>query len=326
MPKQQPTGFIDPENLWAKPHPRPTSKKEPARMDDEEEYTDDDIDVDAELEAADHAEDEYSDDNEPDEELQEEDDELVAEGDEEVDGEDEIADYDAEIGDEVALDADAELEDDAANENGADDDEHVESAVDYDEFDEDAADSDEVAVADTKESRKSPMAEKKKTSISDHVRAEIEKRKASGAGLRGVEIVAALEKRGITVSPAQVSQLLKKAGIAPAKKGRPAAASSASAGAGERSRAALKAGKLPEGRGKVAPTRRGDKGRAPAPAAAPVVRAAPKAAARPEAGEFAMSVAQLQAAKAFVTTCGGSFEKAGQILSATEQLARAFSG
>lgn len=335
----KPEGFIDPENLWAKPHPRP-AKVQPAKeqprtdmMEDEEEYIDDDIDVDAELEDADQSAEEFDDESaDTDEEIiapEEDLEEIVAETAEEPDDdddeyededdEDEIDDYDEEEGD----DADAELEEvdyDEVDETVVVESETAVSTVE-DSAEVDSSDDEVSAVTSIKESRKSPMAEKKKVSISDHVRAEIEKRKASGASLRGVEIVAALGKRGITVSPAQVSQLLKKAGVAPSKKGRPAAVKADTAG--EKPRFAGKANKVESG-GKIRLKKRAPSAQAPAAPAA--VRATPKAqptaavAQKPRA-----AVDRMAAAKAFADACGG-FAAAGETLQEAARLAALFGG
>lgn len=305
MAKDREAGkFVSPENLWAKPVPG--AKKEPAqtkatrmRTKDEDNMEDEDIDVDAELEAEDAYGDEIEED--ADAELAAEADDDTDVGDDADDDEDEI-DYESEDGD----------EDIAAT----DETETAVSAVDADDVDVDD-ETDESEVVSTKESRTTKMAEKKKTSLSDHVRNEIEKRKTSGASLRGVDIVAALEKRGINVSAAQVSQLLKKAGLSSGKKGRPSGSKSGGE-AGERPRAALKAGKKPaeEPKARATVSRK--------PAAEPM-RVAPKATAKTGNG-FNVPMQQLSAASDFVAACGGSFDKASRILAAAEKLSQSFDG
>jgi hypothetical protein len=306
--------LISPTNLWGKPLTRPPGKpaKEKVtgmRTEDEEDFTDEDeIDVDAELAEEDENAEELVDET-PDEA---EDSEIIAEAEEEDateeegDVEDDGLAYAPEDGDEIA----AEGEDD------------VVSAVDADDEDEDeSGETDETEVAETTpESRKHTMSDKKKVSLSDHIRNEIEKRKASGASLRGVDIVGALEKRSISVSPAQVSQLLKKAGIAGAKRGRKPA-ETATEQPSEKSRVAMKAKKngveaqkKPLGLKRNAP---------PAPVAAQprsALKAAPSA-----SGRFSVPVDQLKAAEAFVSACGG-FEKATRILTTAAELSNAFNG
>lgn len=67
-----------------------------------------------------------------------------------------------------------------------------------------------VAVAKRKKVKEAPMAEK--MTKADHVRAEIDKRvKAGEEGIRPRDIIAALEKKGVTVTAPQVSVMLKKA-------------------------------------------------------------------------------------------------------------------
>ena len=285
MPKKNETGgLVSPENLWGKPLQRQASKENDSgvtgmRTDDENDMEEDDINVDDELASADA----YAEENDA------EDDDATEDS-----ADDELT-YAPEDGDDVA---DEESE------------EHVASAVDSDTAD-DSTETAEDAAPKTPESRKSTMPDsKKKLSLSDHVRNEIEKRKASGASLRGVEIVAALEKRGVTVSPAQVSQLLKKAGVGGAPRGRRAAAAVAGE---EKSRAAKKGAKKHEVEATVKP--RGSHAAPP--------RSALKAPAKTGNG-FRVPMDQLQAAEAFVAACGGSFDAAGRILTAAQQLSQTF--
>lgn len=296
--------LISPTNLWGKPLTRPPNK--PAqekvtgmRTEDEEDFTDEDeIDVDAELaeedENAEELVDETPDDAEQEIAAEAEEDVAEEEGDVEDDG---LA-YDPEDGDESEEDA-------------------VVSAVDADD-EEENGDTDETEVAETTpESRKRTMSDKKKVSLSDHIRTEIDKRQTSGASLRGVDIVAALEKRGISVSPAQVSQLLKKAGVAGTRARKPAAEEQVS----EKSRSAMKAKK-----NAIETPKKplGLKRNVPVAATVTPTRSALKAAPS-GSSRFSVPVDQLKAAEAFVSACGG-FEKATRILTTAAELSNAFNG
>lgn len=281
-------GLISPTQLWGKPLPAVSPQKAPkekvtGKMTYDEDVTEDEIDVDAEL---------AKEDVETDEDLQpvtaETENEVtddVSDGDpdEEEDAADGEPDYDAEEGD--------------VSDESEDAVEHEEEVV--------------TAVADDKHpgtkrvpktKGKSSMAEK--MSLSDHIRAEIERRQKSGESLRGVEIVEALSKRKIKVSPAQVSQLLKKAGLGGTRRGKPAAAATPAA-APEKIRAAHKGAKV-------------------GVETKPSVKAAAKG--RPAANGFKVPMAQLEAAEAFVEACGGSFQSAERILTAAAQLSQTFSG
>jgi hypothetical protein len=277
MAKKVETGeIVSPANLWGKPLPRapgkPTATTEEgkaARMLPDKDKID--SYVDAELEEDEPTDAELIDEESADD-VYDEVSTVEASGDDEDDDADEDDDeFEAEDGD-----------DDAAVSDVADDSD-VDSAVDVDEVPVKAS------AADTPTKVVKKMAEKK--SISDYVRDEIASRKASGDSLRGVDIVNALAKRRITVSPAQVSQLLKKAGISQKARGpRKAVAATASE---ERSRAALKSAK-----------------------------AAPKAQPRQQAPKVRATAAtttelpwkQLNAAKAFIAACDGSFESAADAL------------
>jgi hypothetical protein len=189
--------------------------------------------------------------------------------------------------------------------------------VDTDEVDEETAD-DETVDAEPTESRIRTMADKKKVSLSDHIRHEIDRRKSSnGASLRGVDIVAALEKRNINVSAAQVSQLLKKAGLGGKPRKRAAAAGETASAGSEKIRAAEKAKKRD-----VAPPAKPKAGRPAVTAVEP--RAAAKLPAKTNG--FKVPMVQLQAAEAFVDACGGSFKDAERILVAASQLSQTFGG
>lgn len=294
MAKQNETGgLISPTNLWAKPLPpqrQVTKKAEDTKgtrkmaREDDDVMEDEDIDVDAEL--ADADEEDTLDDAEVETEVVAEFDDGDDEPEEDSENADEEPDYDEEEGD-------VENE----SQDVTEDDEEVVTAVADDE--EDDSISNEV---------EGHMAEK--MSLSDHVRAEITRRQKAGASLRGKDILEALGKRNVKVSAAQVSQLLKKAGLAGKTRGRKAAVP-AEAAETEKSRAAMKAKKRPETATKAAP--------------APQARQATKA--RPTATNgFKVPLGQLQAAEAFVDACGGSFKDAERILTAAAQLSQTFGG
>jgi len=258
MAKKEVTGgIVSPASLWGKPLARASSKptateeRKATRMRLDEEL---DSDVDAELEE----------DGPTEAEL------AVAEAENEEDEE-----FEAEEGDDKD---DAEVSGADAADVG---DDNVDSAVDVD-----AAPASARTTAGATKKVEKKMAEKK--SLSDYVRDEIENRKAAGESLRGVDIVTALAKRKITVSPAQVSQLLKKAGVSQkARGGRKAVTVAAGE---ERSRTAHKTAKKGEQR------REAPKGRATTSAVTE------------------LPWKQLNAAKAFIAACDGSFESANSTL------------
>ena len=252
-------GFVSPANLWGKPLPTvlhksaEEKKKGTTRMRTEDE-DEIDLDVDAELEE-----------------------DGPSEADLISDEEDEESD----------LPVTASIEETDDDETEEDDDEEVASAVEAD------TDSEPVAVetpTTTKKRATSPMAEKK--SMSDYVRDEITARKASGDSLRGVDIVNALAKKKIKVSPAQVSQLLKKAGVSQKARGKRAAAAAEPT---EKSRVAEKSRKVE-----------------PKPAAAKVAKA--------PTGSLSLPIAQLKAAKAFLAACDGSYVDAKNALALHAEL------
>lgn len=284
-------GLISPTQLWGKPlkSAAPQKAKEEkvtGKMTYDDDVTDDEIDVDAELASADVEEDEEtlqpvtaeSDSDVTDE---------IEDGDPEEDADDDEPDYDAEDGD---------VSD--SSEDVVEDDEEVVTAV---------ADDEETGEENSETTKGSSMAEK--MSLSDHVRAEITRRHKAGESLRGKDIVDTLAKKKIKVSPAQVSQLLKKAGLGGQPRGKKAAVPTAAAG--EKSRAASKGAK---------------RDIAPAPAAKPKTPAQ-FAAKRPAATNgFKVPMDQLKAAEAFVESCGGSFQAAERILTAAAQLSQTFGG
>jgi hypothetical protein len=198
----------------------------------------------------------------------------------------------------------AELETADEPENKEDDDDNADEDVDVEDFeneedgDDSVSDAAETSVASAESiprERKTrttvkvmEMAEKK--TMSDHVRDEIVARKRTGESLRGVDIVAALAKRKIKVSAAQVSQLLKKAGMggksrAGRKAASPASPAATSKDHEERSRRANKAKN-----------------------------------ARADVGGLDLPWSQLTAAKAFVLTCDGSVDTAMSVLTTLQKL------
>lgn len=293
MAKQNATGgLISPTNLWAKPLPpqRHAAKKEETKgtgkmaREDDDVMDDEDIDVDAELAEADEEENLDEAEVSADVTAEFDDEEPEDEDAEDSEDEDEEPDYDGEDGDV-----------DDASQDVTEDEEKVVTAV--------ADDEDDDSISSEVESH---MAEK--MSLSDHVRAEITRRQKAGASMRGKDILESLAKRNVKVSAAQVSQLLKKAGLGGKARGRKAAAP-VEANEAEKSRAAMRAKNRGETATKAAP--------------APQIRQATKS--RPAVTNgFKVPMDQLQAAEAFVAACGGSFQAAGRILTAAEQLSQTF--
>jgi hypothetical protein len=285
--------FVSPANLWGKPLPTTTSKapvkkekKEKGttgmRFATPEDYDDEevDVDVDAELEedvvddeaAYAEAETDYAD--EDSEDVRETAAKLTAEEVAAIDEEDEDeTEYAPEEGDDVS-------------------DDTVDSAVEADK------DGDPVKAtkpAKTTKGKVKDMAEKK--SGADHIREEIARRQESGDSLRGVDIVAALAKKRVTVSPAQVSQLLKKAGVAAGKRSAPA---EVTAGSGdERSRDAARRKHANTEPAKVAPKR-------------PVAKG--------PTGSTTLPMTRLKAATSFLAACDGCYDTAEEILAEHKQL------
>jgi len=334
---------VDPANLWGKPipHARTSAKpavREPAQYEYEETVMDDEdqVDVDAELEDA----------AEPDEsELQEVEGEYVSVDNLYYDGDTVKKSREAPETDETEEHLVAEATDDEPDYDAEDGDDEENESEETDDDVEDSYDGDDDDAVDTQPAtpktqqktsllRGNAMPEGKKVTLSDHVRREINKRKESGASVRGCDIVAALDKRGITVSQAQVSQLLKKAGLTVGRPGRPSAAPSA--GPGRPGRPG-RPSRQPEPEAMAesdGPTRAASATRKPNAGglaqAKPQQRASLTTKATPKvAGSvrgFQIPMAQLKAAEAFVTACDGSFEKATQILTVAEQLSQTFAG
>lgn len=317
MPKQSADSRLNPANLWGKPLPVSSRKAEPAAKRTpaaEQDFTEEDdvvdgseseteIDVDAEL----------SEDEPDDGDLAE-----VESTIDEPDDEDE--DEDAESADEPESDEDEDYEHDYAPEAGdsavtrnqpsQETSEEVVANVEYDNEDDVTPHTRHKDIVRQPRGESSMATAEKKMSLSDHVRKEIDRRKTAGASLRGVDIVGALEKRGITVSAAQVSQLLKKAGLGGARRGteKPqpteAAGETASRIAHRRKTATT---------GKAVPNN-GEK-----------IRIAPKSVPAASGRGFHVPLEQLKAAEVFVTACGG-FKSAERILTAAATLSQTFNG
>lgn len=299
---------INPANLWGKPDPR-KPQKEPKESEqtvsriDADEFDDEEIDVEEELETAIDDDEAYA---ETDDYEDEDSEDIRATSAKLTESETVEAsdDYEHEFAPEEGDDdsPDAELEDD--ENNSADETDTV-----PDDLTEDFHATDKTPAATS--SRKSKMPKTSgsahKTSGSDHIRAEIARRQEAGEGLRGKDIVAALAARRVNVSPAAVSQILKKEGLSTGRKGRPKAAAVAGE---EPTRPAAKV----KGRAGVSDKK---------PAAAPERKMAPKV--KPAiSGSAQLPMDQLQAANAFVKACGNSFETASQILGFAEQISQTF--
>jgi hypothetical protein len=262
--------LISPANLWGKPLPGSTSKpakekkeEKAPRMRTNEEDDDIDLDVDAELEEDAVLEDDNEAAYVEAAELEESD---------ATEDEDET-EYEPEEGDEVVDESDDE----------------VDSVVESDKDDDPT-----VSAEETSGTKKKVNAMADKKSGADHIREEIERRQESGDSLRGVDIVAALAKKRVVVSPAQVSQLLKKAGVKPTKRG-------VKAGSEEKSFVAAKGKRV---------------GAAEAPRVTPKHRAVESAPSK----TTMLPMGQLKAATAFLEACDGCYDTAGEILTAHKQL------
>jgi hypothetical protein len=287
--------FISPANLWGKPLPgsisksaaTETTKKKATGMRAEDEDYEDDEENTQEVDDAEEDVDVELEDATPVAELDEVDDEeayVEAEVAEEEEEEDDETEYAPEEGDEDDVEIEAENE------------EEVDATVDADE---EEVSEEATAPVNSGTTKKKVRDMATKLSGADHIRNEISRRQETGASLRGVDIVAALAKKNITVSPAQVSQLLKKSG-APAKK--PAAAKPDG-----KSFVAARVGR------KTAEVEQPRKAsRMPAPAA--------------PARSTSLPMTQIKAAGAFLEACDGCYETARDILSAHKQLATEFGG
>lgn len=274
--------FVSPANLWGKPLPGATSKA-PAEKDKKEkgttgmrfatpeDYDDEDVDADVDAELEEDAVDDEA---------------AYAEADYEDEGSEDVRETAAKLSDD---DADEDDETEYEPEEGDEvSDEAVDSTVEADEDDDPV---EAPKATKTRKGKVKDMAEKK--SGADHIREEIERRQESGDSLRGVDIVAALAKKRVTVSPAQVSQLLKKAGVASAKRGAAVAVSE------ERTRDAARHKRKEEPPKSAAPKR-------------PVARG--------PSGSTTLPMDQLKAATAFLAACDGCYDTAGDILAEHKKL------
>ena len=275
--------IVSPASLWGKPLPRapnsPVTKEKAARVLPDKKI---DSDVDAELE-----EDTTTMAELADEDSVEDEDEVstvAATGADDDDDDDEDEDEDDEDDEDEDESEDAEEDEEFESEEGDDDDDDVENSVDS------TVDVDEVPVPAAIAAGVTPkvMTMTEKKSIADYVRDNIADRKSAGESLRGIDIVNSLAKRRIKVSPAQVSQLLKKSGVS--QKARGGRKVVAVATTGTRSRSTLKAKT-------VEPAQQ-----------APKIRAT-------TGTTTELPWKQLSAARAFIAACNGSFEEASGTLS-----------
>lgn len=274
--------FISPANLWGKPLPGSISKSA-AKEDTKKEKA-----------TGMRTEDEDYDDVEDDVEAELEEDTPVAELDE-VDDEEAYVEADAtaeeeEDADETEYAPEAGDEEDEV-EVAAESDDEVDATVDADE------DVSEEATPVNTGAKKKVRDMATKMSGADHIRNEIARRQETGDSLRGVDIVSALAKKRIVVSPAQVSQLLKKSsGPAPKR----------AAATEEKSFVTAKVGKKT--------------------AEAEQSRKTPRLPATTPTRSTSLPMAQIKAASAFLETCDGCYTTASEILSAHKQLATEFGG
>ena len=197
--------------VWGKPLGAPKKETKPSSeesmpYDDDDAMDEREIDVDAELATEDASDSELY---EVTDEVDDYEDDMITAEDqsddpEEEEYDDEEPDYDAELGDARAETKSTEL---------TDEQEHVVvDAGDDVDYEEEAEDTVSKPRRKERVSMASSKTEKKK-SMSDYVRDEISRRIDNDKSLRGKDIVAALAAKGVNVSPAQVSQLLKKAGV-----------------------------------------------------------------------------------------------------------------
>jgi len=277
-------GLIPPAmSIWGKPLGAPKKEEktseEPMPYDEDDVMDEQEIDVDAELANEDASDaDLYAVDGEIDDDDADLDDGEYA---------DEEPDYDSEIGDNVRASSAppvVEVEESVAVDAGDSEFEEVEAAV----------------VSQTKRKKGPSMtATEKKKSISDYIRDEIASRQASGDSLRGKDIVAALAEEGVIANPAQVSQLLKKAGV----KSKPRATKTTPA------RVAQPAGEIQKAAKKRQTRMLANKAKPVAVTSA--------------TSSTGNTVDMLKSARCFVGVCG-SHEKATEILAAFPELAAAF--
>lgn len=262
----------NPSSLWGKPLPASLHKlqtKEPkmATEEYEEDFDEENADVDAEL--VDDEESHVADDEASADAYAEEAEEEIDDEEEEENEEDEA--YDSEAGDE----AEVSYVENEAEENTEEPDH----------------DDDVAAVETTKDMQKKKKKDEStmKKRGSDYIREEIARRRETGDSLRGVDIMKALAKKKVTVSAAQISQLLKAEGVPRAPRGRQPAEKPAA------------------------------RPRPVAVAAEPATRAAQQ---RPKKLEYPteLPLDQLKAASAFLDACGGDYDAAVSILNVHRQV------
>lgn len=298
MAKESSGGFSNFANLWGKPlpgvvskaEPAPKAKKEPARMSPEE---DEDLDV-----ADVTAEEESETDTIAAEDL----DEL-----EEETGDGEIA---AEVDEE---DSTEEEEDEDEEENQQDElpDDVLERNLKNAHIYYDTCKTAPTAACTTEKVTDMPAT--KKTNA-DYVRDEIKKRQESGASLRGVDIVAAMAAKKITVSAAQVSQLLKKAGVA--QVARPRTTETAAVPAARPRMAKM----LNDRHLNLTATKTPPSDRVPATRPATIKKAEHTMVGSTDAAAVTFTLAEMKAAHAYLMSCDGSYETAAARLDALKQV------
>lgn len=192
--------LMSPDSLWAR---RATDKKANGHAPDADDEFED-VDVDAELERADQYAFVDEDEEEEEEDVVTEDGQITA-----------TAAFDHEEDDEPEEDEDYE------DESTEDDDDESEEDEDYEDEEADLIDNNVVAVVSRKPfpvpNKEDLTMSSKKLTLSDRVRAEIARLQERGADIRGKDIVNNLKAKGHNVSPAQVSQIMKKEGISSAK-------------------------------------------------------------------------------------------------------------
>ena len=277
-------GIVRPENLWGRPLPQKMAERNEARTKDSStmfvfEEDEDAEDLRALVDDLKPIEDL---DNPSDEELQQ----LSASADYDDDDDDEFG---AEDGD----DDDTSLVDETDDVVMDDTESEITNSA--------AAVAKEKAVSAPKKEKSRKMAEK--VSISEHIRREIQSRKAAGDSLRGVDIRNHLADQGVTASAAQISQLLKKEGVAPAARGtrkNKDAAKAVLAGPAAAEKPRKRAGRTPS----------------PRPPARTHAQASKPAATD---GHFNFPIEKLKAADTFVNACGG-LEEAHRILNIAVQI------
>lgn len=283
------------DSLWA----RRTNKAKPQErpQDADEELLDDDVDVDAELERADT----YAVNDEAEDEAYEKEDVV----DEILAAEEDAADeYDEDDEEEYDEDDDEELEDrmDDAHEEYADDEEDdvvTDDGYVTDENEEQFEDSENLNDKETEEMAKTKM------TLSDRIRQDIQRRVDAGEEVRGKDVVQNLAAKGFKVSPAQVSQIIKKMGVKSAGRTGPRKKATQ-----EPARAANKVGAT----GRRAPETRKARSATPRAESGPD-RAAKRVAGRSnEAPEQELSPGHLRAARAFLSEMGGDLEEARRYL------------